>query len=46
MLGVVLLAATAAQAEDRKCIREMHALTGDDDSHAPMRSEKLRHQSE
>ena len=25
----VLLAATAAQAEDRKCIREMYELTGD-----------------
>ena len=29
VLGVVLLAATAAQAEDRKCIREMLALTGE-----------------
>ena len=29
VLSIVLLAATAAQAEDRKCIREMFALTGE-----------------
>jgi opacity protein-like surface antigen len=29
VLGFVLLAATAAQAEDRKCIREMTKLFGD-----------------
>jgi hypothetical protein len=28
-LGFVLLAATAAQAEDRKCIREMYLTFGD-----------------
>jgi hypothetical protein len=29
VLGLVLLAATVAQAEDRKCIREMMKLTGE-----------------